>query len=357
MNKKKHYIYAQHLKFKRRKCERLKIKSKDKKRNRNIINNKKRRLSVKKYAHRNNIYSKPQTITINAAHDLSLLKNTEKVLSFINEIDTISSNKRKTILNLDLSNVSSIDIGCINMILSKITKLGKKNIQTICKLPQNNECKYMFFESGFSDHMRDLQGRKINYSKKNNNLIVNRGFDKTSNHKIGLAIRESVLHLTGKDESYRPLYSMAQEMCANSVEHANKRDKNWLFSVWYKSESEICFIMTDIGEGILGTLKRKFSQIIKDLFLFDNKEILLRAFEKKYDSSTKDINRNKGLPKIKKIADEKFVNNLIVIANDVLLDFSNGTNSKILKQKFKGTFYYWELNKNCIETWKSRNVS
>lgn len=146
-------------------------------------------------------------------------------------------------------------------------------------------------------------------------------------------------------------------MCANSVEHANQYNKNWLFSVWYKDEDNVCFTMTDIGEGILGTLKRKFSQKIKEQLLIDNKEILKRAFEKKYTSVTKDVNRNKGLPKIKNISDANYINNLIVITNNVLLNFSDSTNSKVLNRKFNGTFYYWELNKACIEIWKNRKFA
>jgi disulfide oxidoreductase YuzD len=86
-------------------------------------------------------------------------------------------------------------------------------------------------------------------------------------------------------------------------------------------------------------------------------DVLDRAFNKKYASVTNDINRNKGLPKIKKIVTENYVDNLIVITNGVFLDFSNEANSKILNKKFNGTFYYWELNKNCIDIWKNRILS
>jgi disulfide oxidoreductase YuzD len=113
--------------------------------------------------------------------------------------------------------------------------------------------------------------------------------------------------------------------------------------------------MTDIGHGILETLRKKATQIVSDILKSDI-EILDRAFDKKYVSVTNDINRNKGLPKIKKIVINNYVNNLIVITNNVLLNFSSESNSKILNKKFNGTFYYWELNKNCIDIWKNRNL-
>ena len=52
-----------------------------------------------------------------------------------------------------------------------------------------------------------------------------------------------------------------------------------------------------------------------------------------------------------------FIENLVVITNNVFLDFTNKEKSKELKTKFNGTFYYWELTKNCIDTWKNRRTS
>lgn len=357
MKNSRKYISIQRIRIRQDKLERLRRKSVKKKRQRNIDSNGRKKDKEWEINERHSLYRHAKRIAVSARQNLSLLKDSENVLDFMRKIENATAKNQKVILTLDLRQVTSIDIGAISVLLSKINKLTQKNIQAICKLPQDGNCKKMFFESGFSDHMRDLQGGRILYNKKNKNLMVNRGFDKTSNREIGLAIKDSVKYLTGVEDTFRPLYSIAQEMCANSVEHANRYNKNWLFSVWYKDEDNVCFTMTDIGEGILGTLKRKFSQKIKEQLLIDNKEILKRAFEKKYTSVTKDVNRNKGLPKIKNISDANYINNLIVITNNVLMDFSDSTNSKVLNRKFNGTFYYWELNKTCIEIWKNRKFA
>ncbi len=349
------YISLKRIHIRQEKLKRLSNKQNKKKKQRNILKKNNKSYISEQKKEKTNRYN-PKAIRITAKSNFSLIEFPENVLSFIVLIEKTILNSRVKLLILNMKEVETIDIGSINILLSKINKLTQKNINVICNLPNNQACKDMFFESGFSDHMRDLQGRKINYSKKNNNLIVNRGFDKTSNTELGLAIRKSVQHLTGEGSSFRPVYSIAQEMCANSIEHANSHNKNWLFSVWYKDDINVCFTMTDIGSGILGTLTRKFSQQIKELLLTNNKDILFRAFEKKYSSITKDINRNKGLPKIKDISDKKYINKLIVITNDVLLDFTNHENSKVLNKKFNGTFYYWELNKECIEIWQNRNL-
>lgn len=354
---KKNKISKTQIHLKQKKIERLRRKSAEKVRQRNIQKNQiKKTFSVSK-PKREQLFQPPKRITIKAKQDFSLLDYPENVLSYINHIEDVTSKNKYKIVILDLKEVKIIDIGSVNILLSEINKLKQKQIETICNLPTDVDCKKIFFESGFSDHMRDLQGRKISYSKTNRNLILNRGFDKTSNEQIGLTIKHSVNHLIGIEESFRPLYSIAQEMCANSIEHANEHHKNWLFSVWYKDNDNVCFTMTDIGSGILGTLKRKFSQIIKESLLKDNKEILIRAFEKKYTSITKDINRNKGLPKIKDISYNKYIENLVIITNNVILNFSDYNNSRVLNKNFNGTFYYWELNKNCIEKWKNRKIS
>ena len=64
----------------------------------------------------------------------------------------------------------------------------------------------------------------------------------------------------------------------------------------------VVFTMTDIGEGILKTLRRKFVKQIQESFFNNAVDVLVNAFEKQYESRTKDPNRNKGLPKIYKTA-------------------------------------------------------
>lgn len=359
MKKRRKHISLKHIYHKQKKLERLRRKSKNKKKARNIARNAKKKSPFKENHQngRNNYFSAEKGIVC-ALSEFSFYDFPDNVISFIDKVEETISKKKYQIIKFDISKVTKIDIGAIGVLLSKINELSKKGIRVEGNFPKDEQCKKLIIESGYLYHMRDLKGRKFNLSQENSNLMIKRGFDRTSNTIVGNAIKKAVEHLTGKEEGFRPLYSIAQEMCANSVEHANKNNKNWLFSVWHKSGDCVCFSMTDIGEGILGTLKRKFAQIIKEtISLTDNKKILERAFEKKYSSQTEDINRNKGLPKIKNVAIEKYINNLIVITNNVLLDFSNPEKSKLLNKKFKGTYYYWELNKECIQIWKSRKLA
>ncbi len=337
------------------KLERKRRRSNRKKRDLNILRSVRVKYPSEEKNSNQRYYKPPSKVVVSALPSFSLLENTNNVLLFIKSIDKIKKQRKFKIIEFDISQVNIIDIGAVGLMLSKINELSKLNIKVIGNLPEDSVCNELIYNSGFLNHMRDLKGRSFKLRQENSNLMVNRGFDKTSNALIGSVVRKSVGHLTGIESSYRPLYSIIQEMCANSVEHANIQNKNWLFSVWYKNEDEVCFTMTDIGSGVLKTINRKFSQIIKESMLIDNVQILNRAFDKKYQSITGDINRNKGLPKIKNAAVNNYIKNLKVITNDVILDFSSETNSKEIKQNFNGTFYYWELDKKCIEKWKSRN--
>lgn len=83
---------------------------------------------------------------------------------------------------------------------------------------------------------------------------------------------------------------------------------------------------------------------------------LVGAFDKKYQSSTFDENRNKGLPRIKEANKYDYIDSLRVVTNNVFLDFENDENNLLLKNKFRGTFYYWELTKIAIEKWRNRKI-
>lgn len=289
----------------------------------------------------------------------SMLSTPVQVLKDIQKISTITNKYGDNCrYKIDLSQITDIDIGAVCLLLSKINELGSRNIYIWGNLPENEDCSNFIYNSGFLDHMNDLQGRRFPKNENNKNLLIKRGFDRTGNSIVGKEIKKVVKHLTGEEESFRPVFSMVQEMCANSIEHANKDTgrKNWLFAIYYEVD-RVVFTMTDIGQGILSTLRKKANQILVDTLRRNDVDVLDRAFEKKYQSATSDKNRNKGLPKIKKINDEHYVDNLIVITNNVLLNFNDEKKSEILETKFYGTFYYWELTKNCIDRWKNRQLN
>ena len=59
--------------------------------------------------------------------------------------------------------------------------------------------------------------------------------------------------------------------------------------------------------------------------------------------------RGKGLPGIKEVQDRNQISNLHIISNDVFSDVQNDDYKK-LNKNFSGTFAFWELNKDNINS-------
>ena len=285
--------------------------------------------------------------------DFRILSNANVVIKGLDKISTVRGKRSDIRLLIDMTNVNYFDLGSLTCLLSTLR---------FCKNyygnePINPSCKKYFEESGFLNWMRDLNGRKF-IQTSSNNLIFEKGTDKTSNRKVGEEIRKAIKYLTKQEGTFPPVYSIIQEICPNSIEHANKQTghKNWMMGIRYESD-KVCFAMCDKGSGILKTLKRKnASQYIGDKFN-DDITILHRAFEKKYQSATADDNRNKGLPRIKAVSDEGFINNLTVITNKTLLNLSDNAQSRQLGSNFAGTFYYSEITRESYYKWKQRKQS
>ena len=297
-------------------------------------------------------YRKPIKIA-SLSQDFRILENTDAVIKELNNITACRGKQQKQIkLHVDMTKVTNFDLGSLTCLLS--TLRFTENYQG--NEPQDASCKDYFETSGFLEWMRDIAGRKFT-STNSNNLIFEKGIDKTSNAKVGLEIKKAIKYLTSKENTFPPVYSIIQEICPNSIEHANvkKSDRNWMMGIRYES-NKVCFAMCDKGQGILKTIKKSKRQAFGDTFS-DDMSILMRAFGKKYQSATEDENRNKGLPRIKSVCDDGFVDNLTVITNKTLLNLSDNSKSRSLGSEFAGTFYYWEITKENYDKWNKKKLS
>ena len=290
-------------------------------------------------------------ISFKAPSSFTMATHSEYVINYVNSIyKAVQDKENKCRIVLDVEDVQNTDNGAIGMLLALINALSQKHIHTLGNLPRSEEPNRIFVNSGFLGHVRLLQGKK---SRTTDNFIVQKGKDKTNSPAIGREVRKIIKHLTGEEATYKPLYTLIGEMVSNSIEHANiqHKDKNWLLSIHYETD-KVVIMVTDIGKGIMMTLRKKFDQKLKDTFI-SSVDTLLNLFSGRYQSSTFEKNRNKGLPFIKECFDNNFISNLFVITNNVYLDFNNN-NSREMTSNFRGTFYSWEVTRNNIEIWNKR---
>lgn len=299
-------------------------------------------------------YYRDKEIRKRLPSEFSINSNIEEVVAFFSDFSTYKY-KHVRKVDFDMSDVTMIDIGAIVMLLTHVTKLVDEQIFVTGNYPKDERCRLIFEDSGFLEHVKEINARKKN-SNCEFNLIVKTGRTKTESVLTGTTIKKALKHITGSEQHYTPVQSIVQEMAGNAVEHAYGERKFWLFCV-NLSNDELVFVLSDAGKGILNTLNRKYKKIIDTLSLKDNKEILYRAYEKKYNSITDEVNRNKGLPLIKHISDKRRIKDLKVVTNNVYLDFNNLNESKNLKHKYSGTLYIWKIDKEILESYGKDNKS
>lgn len=292
-------------------------------------------------------------ISFKAGANFELLKSPEDVIAFINDIEAnLRQNPQKITVQFDFSDIVYVDNEAIGLVLAYINALSKRNIPSFGNLPISQEAYDIFMNSGFLENVKLIQGKKI---KSVDTFIVQKGAGRTDTAMVSREIKRIMQHLTGIPSKYPPLYTLITEIISNSIEHANKShiDKNWLFSVHYEN-GRVRLMIGDIGRGIMSTLRKKFHQTLGDLFLTkDDTHILYDLFDRKYQSSTFEDNRNQGLPKIKDLFEKNYISDLCVITNKVYLDF-NDNNSRVLYHNLSGTFYSLVITSDNIQTWQNR---
>jgi hypothetical protein len=286
---------------------------------------------------------------ITAPYNFTLMNDTEKVLNFIEKIKACKELVGKVdLIILDFSKIISIDTGALNLLLSAQYEISLLGLNSVGKLPEANVARNEFYDSGFLNHMKKINGEGFK-ANGNSDLILKLGKDHTKNESVGKAICQGMEFLTGKKIHYTPVYSIIMEMAPNSIEHAYEDEKHWILGMHCdETLQKVSFTFTDNGIGIVKTLNRKFSEEFRDKFFGKNVQVVKEAFNKKYGSRTEDVNRNKGLPVIKSALKKGQIKNLLLITDNVYLNLET-EQGYLLDNKFSGTFYYWEIDKTCIQ--------
>lgn len=235
------------------------------------------------------------------------------------------------------------------MLLSNINHVSRKGLFVFGNSPNNYDARQVFVHSGFLSHMNCINKRDPAISS-GDGLIVNLGKDVYNSWNADNLISKAIKRISGSKQLYQRLNGIVGEMGGNAIQYAYNDNKHYLFGAFYE-EGKYSFVFADSGFGILQTLRRNFGKTMIDLISTKGPvEVLRGAFNEKYGSKTGEDNRNRGLPFIKSNFDEGYISNLIVISNNVLLNFANPSESLKLKANYSGTVYYWQ-----VETKNAKN--
>lgn len=274
-------------------------------------------------------------------------ENVNEVLKYIADIKDIAVKGRSNLL-INFEKVTEFGEGALAMLLTVVAEFKDLQSQVIIRgnNPTSEIANDILEKSGF---FKFATGHVI--SEKNRiekNTILTTGSEYTSQSFLPKFIRDAmdtVWNVKGRN----PLvYVVTFEMMRNACDHAfrdNKAIKWHLASTHIEEENLVKFSFVDNGKGILKTLNdgilNKFLHMFKD-----NVDVIETAFKDGIASRTGLAWRGKGLPTIYENYNENYVRNLVVISNDVFIDFDRGIKER-LQVPFSGTYYFWIVDRKC----------
>lgn len=268
----------------------------------------------------------------------------EEVLKFIALLKELG--KTEDIINIRLHKVTNIGEGAIGMLLSVMKELTNSGISLKGEKPLNTIARNKLEKSGFFKYMR---GYVAPENLKTKNIIIHTGDITTSQVELEPAMPQVMDTVWGVKARCPELFGVIGEMLRNSCDHAFQTDNNvfWHLGVSHlEKENTVKFSFVDNGVGIIKKYYEDNSwQKVKDYFK-SNSAILENAYKKGIESQTGLPWRGEGLPTIYELYKDNIITNLVVITNDVYLDFDKQKFEEI-KVPFSGTYYFWRVNKSC----------
>ena len=273
-------------------------------------------------------------------------ENCEAVILFINNLKKLGDKKNIQIL---MDDVVEIGEGAIAMLLSVINEFTSKGISIMGTKPNNKDARSILEKSGFFKYLRTVLSEENANTK---NIILRTGDSTTSHNEIATEVRNSMETVWGVNARCPLLVGGIVEMVRNSCDHAFKSEDSitWHLGLSHLESTKLVkYSFVDNGKGIIKTFQKGPLKLFLVLFK-DNVDVLQEAFRDGITSRTGLPWRGKGLPTIYEMYTENIISNLIVISNNVYMDFDR----KIyvtLHNNFSGTYYYWEVSDKCKKSY------
>ncbi len=299
---------------------------------------------------------------LKAPIDFRLLKNTEECVNFFKKVRSrqwafVNRYGIKE-LHIDLSGVRHIDFAATMMLDAICDELS--TTEPVCNVfgntPLRNECQKYLKESGFLNNKVDANGRLFPQESHSDNMKIERGSVKLKDEHVQKVVeieKHICKHVTGREGRMYRHIDMIKEVCGNTVDWSGAVKDQWSYGVKFE-ENKAIVVALDLGKGILESITRRFMDIVGDaLTRKSHVDILEGAYNKKYGSTSKRRNRNRGLPLLKYCNEKGVIRDLTVVTNNVVLDFTNPDNCRTFywnrKKALQGTLYSWIIDGSCYK--------
>jgi len=295
---------------------------------------------------------------IRAPKILSLLRNTEKTVQFLQRIN-LSWKERRPVFVI-LTDVEEIDYSATTALLSLMHRFRVINIKFNGNFPQNQETRKILHESQFFEKLGSNYPSSKDYTVKRDNQIIGEAGTQTIDPNTELEIRKDVSQtITGSLKYVFPtLHPTLIEVMQNTYEHAGKDEGtvHWWLSINHnKDNRSVTFHFIDFGRGIIDSvlnkendrITKKFKEIAWSLFNSGKfSDIIIGLLNDEHKEAKTAYYRGKGIPSLKKALDHKRIKCLSIITNKAVVNIEkNEINT--LKTDFTGTYITWLLNNDC----------
>lgn len=245
----------------------------------------------------------------------------------------------------DLSSVERITSDAIAVLLAVMARsMRERQVSFGGNQPMSEKAQRVLAASGFYDLVQTKQTVATDPLGR----IKRRDSKKVEAATASELIRFGGRCLHEKEMVCQAAYSAMLECMGNSNNHASgieHVEETWWATVYVDPDRRrACFTFVDMGVGIFKSLKIKTNRKVLRLFGLDRDDRILQdLFAGVIGSRTQLPFRGKGLPRIRKLADSRRLQEVKVLTNDVFGDVSGGV-YRLINGHFHGTLIYWEVD-------------
>lgn len=205
-----------------------------------------------------------------------------------------------------------------------------------------------------------ILGKNKNYKTYHNYIkLGDRGaslFQQNSkiNPKLTIGIEAELKRMGIRN--YYEFNTFITELVGNAIEHGIKhRNINWWMYHYRNNETKtIAFVFVDMGVGIIRSYKE--AGLSSEYKGMPDRDILLKALDGILGSSTKQANRGRGLPQVKRMVEKMWISDFVLITNCVSLRYIDGAFTVKQHSNFVGTYYSWTISKENFNKWKEESI-
>lgn len=292
-------------------------------------------------------------VWIKPPSSFSMITNTEDSLAFISKLERCFGLRQKVFVNL--SEVKIIAHGALVVLLSIMKKFKANNIGFNGYMPKDPLALRILKESGFFSELYCNKSHSLESYRLEKPYFFTHS-SKIVDQQLSASLIESMSKLIwGEPRRCTKLQRVYIELMQNTNNHASLEGHGqqhwWTTAIYDRERNTGCFSFIDYGVGILKSLKNdhrnkffavleKITQIFKPRSNADLLKLLMTGEIHRTASGA--YYRGKGLPGIYQACENNNIAHLVVISNDTICNFANNSFT-LLKNKFSGTFVYWEL--------------